>query len=119
MRQPCRSASIATPAGRASRDYATGARRKPKFHPRRSGKQESVVQFVPDDTELGQRIADGKALDDFSDELWVVPQDVRVLFQHGRTGPRLNQAGARKFVDERRRVVLRRECRELQNAGVK
>jgi len=46
-------------------DDELGARRQRAF-------QESVVRFVPDDTELGQGIADGKALDDFSDELWVV-----------------------------------------------
>jgi hypothetical protein len=30
--------------------------------------QEPVVRFVPDNTELGQRIANGKALDDFGDK---------------------------------------------------
>ena len=30
--------------------------------------QKTVIWFVPDDTELGQRIADWEALDNFSDE---------------------------------------------------
>jgi hypothetical protein len=47
--------------------------------------QEAVVRFVPDDTELGQRIAHGKAPDDFSDEFGMVAEDVRVLFEDGRT----------------------------------
>jgi hypothetical protein len=71
------------------------------------------------DTELGQWIADGEALDSLSDEFRVVAQDVCVLFEYGRTDPRLDEASARGFVDERRCVALGWERRELQNGGVK
>jgi len=74
---------------------------------------------MPDDTELGQRIAHGKALDDFSDKFRVVAEDVRVLFEDGRADPRLDQTGACELVDECLGIVLGREGRELQNAGVK
>ncbi len=49
-----------------------------------------------DHTQFGQRVADGEARHNLSDELGVVAQDVRVLFEDRRTGPRLNQAGARQ-----------------------
>ena len=52
--------------------------------------EKTVVGFVPDDTELSQRIAHLEALDNFSDELWMIAEDVRVLFQDGRTDPRLD-----------------------------
>jgi hypothetical protein len=81
--------------------------------------QEPVVRFVPDDTELGQRIADWEALDDFSDEFGMIAEDVRLLFEDGRADPRLEQTRTYELVDERRRVVVGREGRELQNAGVK
>jgi hypothetical protein len=81
--------------------------------------EKTGVRFVPDDTEPGQRIARRQALDDFSDEFWMVAEDVRVLFEDGWTRPRLDQTGARELVDECRGVVVGREGRELQNAGVK
>jgi hypothetical protein len=62
--------------------------------------EKTVVGFVPDDTELGQRIAHREALDNFSDELWMIAEDVRVLFQDRRCCPCLNQTGARELVDE-------------------
>ena len=73
---------------------------------RKRALQETVVRFVPDDTELGQRIAHGKALDDLRDEFRVVAEDVRVLFEDGRTDPRLDQTGVRELVDECRGVVV-------------
>jgi hypothetical protein len=63
--------------------------------------QKTIVRFVPDDTELGQWIADGEALDNFSDEFRVVAQDVRVLFEDRRTDPRFYETGARNLEDER------------------
>jgi hypothetical protein len=47
---------------------------------------------------LGQRIAHREALDNFSDELWMIGENVRVLFQDGWTDPRLDQTGARELV---------------------
>ena len=81
--------------------------------------QKAVVGLVPDDAQFGQRIADEEALDNLSDELRVVAQDIRVLLEDRRTDPRLNQVGACEFKDERGRVVLAREGGELQNAGSK
>lgn len=52
--------------------------------------EKTVVRFVPDDTELRQRIAHREALDDFSDEFRVIAEDVRVLFHDGRTDPSLD-----------------------------
>ena len=74
---------------------------------------------MPDDAEFGQGIAHREALDDFSDEFRVIAENVRVLFQDGRSNPRLNETGSRELVDQCRGVVLEREGRELQNAGVK
>ena len=70
--------------------------------------EKTVVGFVPDNTELGQRIAHREALDDFSDEFRVVAEDVRVLFEDGRTDPRLDQTGVRELVDECRCVAVSR-----------
>jgi len=81
--------------------------------------EKTVVGFVPDDTELGQRIAHRKALDNFSDELWMIAEDVRVLFQDGWVDPSLNETGSCELVDECRGVIVGREGCELQNAGVK
>jgi hypothetical protein len=81
--------------------------------------EKTIIWFVADDTELGQRIAHREALDNFSDELWMIAEDVRVLFQDGWADPSLDKTGAREFVDQCRGVVLGREGRELQNAGVK
>ena len=103
---------IEVPGRRVYRDDKLGACRQRAF-------EKTVVGFVPDDTELGERLTDGEALDNVSDEFRVVTKNVCVLLEDRRTDPRLNQAGARKFEDERRRVVLGRESRELQNAGVK
>jgi hypothetical protein len=64
-------------------------------------------------------MADWEALDNFSDEFGVVAQVIRVLFQDGRTHPSLDDADACGHVDERRGVIVGRESRELQNAGVK
>jgi hypothetical protein len=61
----------------------------------------------------------GKALDNFNNELWMIAEDVRVIFQDRWADPRIDQTGACELVDERRGVVLGREGRELQNAGVK
>jgi hypothetical protein len=60
---------------------------------------------VPDGTELGSRIANREALDNFSDEFWIIAEDVCVLFQHGWADPRLDQTGAREFVDQYRGVL--------------
>ena len=60
---------------------------------------------MPDGTELGSRIANREALDNFSDEFRMVAQNVRVLFQDGRADPRLDQTGAREFVDQYRGVL--------------
>jgi hypothetical protein len=47
---------------------------------------------MPDDIELGQRIAHREPVDNFSDKfLVVVAEDVRVLFEDGRADPRLDQ----------------------------
>ena len=60
---------------------------------------------MPDGTELGSRIANREALDNFSDEFWIIAEDVCVLFQHGWVDPRLDQTGAREFVDQYRGVL--------------
>jgi hypothetical protein len=65
--------------------------------------------FVPNDTELSQRIAHREAFDNFSDGLWMIAEDVRVLFQDGWADPGLDKTGAREFVDQCRSVVLGRE----------
>ncbi len=78
--------------------------------------EKTVVGFVPDDTELGQRITHREARNDFGDEFWVVAEDIRVLFQDCGTYPRLNEIGACELVDDRRGVVLGRGGREFQNA---
>ena len=57
--------------------------------------QEPVVWFVPDDTELGQRIAHREVVNNFSDKFRVVAEDVGVRFEDGRADPRLDQTGAR------------------------
>jgi hypothetical protein len=69
--------------------------------------QKAVVGFVPDDAQLGQRIADGEGLHNLSNELRLIAQDIRVLLEDCGTDPRLNQAGAREFEDERRCVLSR------------
>jgi len=80
---------IEVPRSGVHRDDELGACRQRAF-------QKAVVGLVPDDAQFGQRVADGKALDDLRDELRMVAQDVRVLLEDRRTDPRLNQAGARK-----------------------
>jgi hypothetical protein len=49
--------------------------------------EKTIIWFVADDTELGQRIAHREALDDFNDEFGVIAEDVRVLFEDGRADP--------------------------------
>ena len=49
--------------------------------------QKTIVWFVADDTEFGQRIADAAASDNLSDEIWLVSQHVRVLLKDGGTDP--------------------------------
>lgn len=71
-----------------------------------------IVQF-------GQRVADETALYNLSDELRQVAQDVCVFLNDRGSHPRLYEASACEFEDERRPVVLARECGELQNASVK
>jgi hypothetical protein len=75
--------------------------------------EKTVVRFVPDDTELGQWIAHREVLDNFSDELWMIAEDVRLLFQDGWADPSLDKTAAREFVDQCRGVVVGREGREL------
>jgi hypothetical protein len=54
--------------------------------------EKTVVGLMPDDIELGQRIAHREPVDNFSDKfLVVVAEDVRVLFEDGRADPRLDQ----------------------------
>ena len=48
----------------------------------------------------------------------MIAEDVRLIFQDRWAHPRIDQTGACELVDERRGVVLGREGRELQNAGV-
>ena len=74
----------------------------------------TIIWFVPDDTELGQRIADRKALDNFSDEFSMIAEDVCVLFQDGGADPRLCQTCARELVDECGRVVVGRQLGTLR-----
>jgi hypothetical protein len=52
---------IEVPGRRVHRDDEFGARDQRVL-------QKTVVRFVPDDAEVGQRIVDGEALDNFSDE---------------------------------------------------
>jgi len=58
------------------------------------------------------------AFDDFGDELWVVAQHIRILFQHGGANSCLDQAATRELKNEGGRVVLAWKRRELQNASV-
>jgi hypothetical protein len=55
--------------------------------------QKTVVGFVSDDTELGQWIADGEALDNLGNELRVVAENVRVLLEDSWADPRINETG--------------------------
>jgi hypothetical protein len=57
---------------------------------RKGALQASVIWFVPDDAQLGERIADTAAFDDFSNELWIVAEDVSVFFKNRRTRPSLD-----------------------------
>jgi len=45
---------------------------------------------VPDDAQLGERMADTAAFDDFSNELWIVAEDVSVFFKNRKTRPSLD-----------------------------
>src|SRR5262249_52378269 len=60
----------------------------------KSALEKTVVRFVPDDTELRKRIANGEALDNFSNEFWMIAGDVRVIFQDRWADPRIDQTGA-------------------------
>lgn len=102
---------VEVPGRRVHRDDEFDVRRKRAF-------EKPVVWFMPDHTRLAQRIADCEALNNFSDEFPMVAEDVCVLFENGRRDPRLEETGVCKLIDQRRRVVLGRERRELQNAGV-
>ena len=86
---------------------------------RKSALEESVIWFVPDDAQFGERIADAAAFDDFSNEIWVIAEDISVFLENRRTRPSLNQSGPDKLKNERRDVVPRRESSQLQDAGVK
>ena len=63
--------------------------------------QETIVGLVTNDTQFRQRVALAAYIDDVSDELRMIPEHIRVLLEHGRTHPRLNEAGAGKFEGER------------------
>ena len=57
---------------------------------RKSALQESIIWFVPDDAELGERIADTAAFDDFSNEIWIVAEDISVFLENRGTRPSLD-----------------------------
>jgi hypothetical protein len=103
---------IEVPGSRVHRDDELRAYRRSAF-------QEAIVGLVPNDAQIGQRIADVKTFDNLSDEFRMVAQYVRVFLEDRRTDPRLNQGGVCEFKDESGRVVLPRKRSELQNAGVK
>ena len=52
---------------------------------RKGALEESIIWFVPDDAQLGKRIADTAAFDDFSNEIRIVAEHVSVLFKYRRT----------------------------------
>jgi hypothetical protein len=81
--------------------------------------QESVIWFVPDDAQLGERIADTAAFDDFSNEIWIVAEHIAVFLENRRTRPSLDQSGSDKLKNERGDVVSRRESSQFQDAGIK
>jgi hypothetical protein len=77
---------IEVPWSRVHRDDELRAYRQGTF-------QEAIVGLVPNDAQIGQRIADGKTFDNLSDEFRMVAQYVRVLLENRGTDPGLNQAG--------------------------
>jgi hypothetical protein len=60
---------IEVPWSRVHRDDELGADRQGAF-------QEAIVGLVPNDAQIGQRIADGKMIDNLSDEFRMVAQYV-------------------------------------------
>ena len=52
--------------------------------------EESIIWFVPDNPQLGERIADTAAFDDFSNEIWIVAEHVAVFLKNRRTSPSLD-----------------------------
>ena len=71
---------IEVPWSRVHRDDELRAYRQGAF-------QEAIVGLVPNDAQIGQRIADGKTFDNLSDEFRMVAQYVRVLLEDRRTDP--------------------------------
>ena len=81
--------------------------------------EESIIWFVPDDAQFGERIADTAAFDDFSNELWIVAEHISVFLENRRTRPSLDQSGSDKLKNERGDVVPVRESGQLEDAGIK
>ena len=75
--------------------------------------QESVIWFVPDDAQLGERIADTAAFDNFSNEIWIVAEHICVFLENRGTRPSLDQSGSDKLKNERGDVVSRRESSQF------
>ena len=64
---------------------------------RKGALEESIIWFVPDDAQLGERIADAAAFDDLSNETWIVAEHVSVFFKNRRARPSLDQSGSDKL----------------------
>ena len=80
---------------------------------RKGALEESIIWFVPDDAQFGERIADTAAFDDFSNELWIVAEHISVFLENRRTRPSLDQSGSDKLKNERGDVVPVRESGQL------
>ena len=80
---------------------------------RKGALEESIIWFVPDDTQFDEGIADTAAFDDFSNELWIVAEHISVFLENRRTRPSLDQSGSDKLKNERGDVVPVRESGQL------
>lgn len=81
--------------------------------------QKAIVRFVTNNTQLGQRMAEFATLDYLGNKRWLVAEDIAVLFENRRAGPRFDETSAYKLKHERADVVLRRKCGQLQDTRIK
>lgn len=63
--------------------------------------QKAIVRFVTNNTQLGQRMAEFATLDYLGNKRWLVAEDIAVLFENRRAGPRFDETSAYKLKHER------------------